>query len=99
MIENFKELSKFANDNPFSVTFLEIPYLSVAIHNLIQGHPDPDIYVDSDDALCNAITDLNKAIREINAENGTHSPMFNCDLERSQKIRAETKRNSQTSIN
>ena len=65
VIENFKELSKFDNDYHFSVTFLEIPYLSVAIYNLFQDHPDPDIYVDSDDALCNAITDLNKAIREI----------------------------------
>ena len=31
--------------------------------NLFQGHPDPD--VDSDDALCNTITDLNIAIRDI----------------------------------
>ena len=92
VIENFKELSKFANDNHFSVTFLEIPYLSVAIYNLFQGHPDPYSYVDSDDALCNAITDLNKAIGEINAGNGTHSPMLNCDLERSHKNKGRNKK-------
>ena len=64
------------------MTFLEIPYLSTAIFNTFKGHPDPDIYVDSDEALCQTISEINKVIREINSETGTHSHMLNCDLEK-----------------
>ena len=85
IITSYRDLSGFANENHFVVTFLEIPYLSTAIFNTFKGHPDPDIYVDSDEALCQTISEINKVIREINSENGTHSHMLNCDLEKSQK--------------
>ena len=45
----------------------------------------PQVFQNDDHTLCAIVKKVNNAIKEINLENGKHSPVFNCDLERSRK--------------
>ena len=45
----------------------------------------PQVFTNDDQTLCATVKKVNDTIKEINLENGKHSPVFNCDLERSRK--------------
>ena len=85
MIDNFHLLSDYAKRKKFEVTFFEIPYYSITEWNRYKGDPMPQVFQNDDHTLCAIVKKVNNAIKEINLENGKHSPVFNCDLERSRK--------------
>ena len=85
LTSNLKELSKFAETKKFNIVFLEIPYISITSYNKFYGHKAPEIFLEDDKKLQDIFSRVNELIVSLNIENSTHSPKFNCDLEKNRK--------------
>lgn len=85
LINNFKLLSRFAEERKFKVVFLEIPYISLESYNRFYGHKNPEIFREDDLRLQRTFSSINEEIVQMNKRSSVHSPRFNCDLEKNRK--------------
>ncbi|MEW8544374.1 MAG: hypothetical protein AB2693_12640, partial [Candidatus Thiodiazotropha sp.] len=85
LIGNLKSLSRFAEDKHFKIVFLEVPFISLEKYNGFYGHKTPEIFHNDDLRLQELFNCTNEEIVKLNKRNSTHSPRFNCDLEKNRK--------------
>lgn len=92
VIEEFRQLTYFANEKRFDLTLLEIPVYSIKEWNRYHGDPCPEVFSRKDKHLHTSLEKINKEIRKINESNGKYSPRFSCDLECSRKPEGRDRR-------